>query len=63
MVKNGCCTNFSSRVVTSELKVDQDNETDVLFESCYENVKACEAYIPEVDKSLQKSYIFFLYSS
>ena len=41
--------------LTSELEVDQDNITDVLFESCNENVKACENHIPEIDKSLFKN--------
>ena len=63
MDKNGCCTNFSSRAATSELEVDQDNITDVLFESCNENVTACKAYIPEVDKSLFKNPSSFFYSS
>ena len=61
MDKNGCCTNFSSRAATSEVEVDQDNTTDVLFESCYENVKACEAYIPEIDKSLFKNSTSFFF--
>ena len=63
MDKNGCCTNFLSRAATSELETNQDNLTDVLFESCYESVKACEAYIPEVHKSLFKNptYFFFIH--
>ena len=61
MDKHGCCTNFSSRAATSELEVHQDNITDVLFESSYENVKACEAYIPEVDKSLFKNPTSFFF--
>ena len=61
MDKNGCITNFSSRAATSELEVNQDNITDVLFEFCYENVKACEAYIPEVNKSLFKNPTSFFF--
>ena len=61
MDKNECCRNFSSRAATSELKVDQDNLTDVLFESYHENVKACEAYIHEVDKSLFKNFTSFFF--